>query len=585
MRPHVLYSFLTITLFCAFFTRCGNSSQTGNGIYGTVLLSDGSPASYASINVRKSGNRDVLDSTNAKPDGTFEYKPTETGLYSFEVTLDSNMAYINDILVGSLDEEKRLPPKILRPAGSIVGSIHLPKNGNYKDIIILIYGIMKFGVIDTNGNFRIDNIAEGIYNIHFLSFDKDYGSVDSSHVVVKPSETTYLETTIMPYMGIPVTSDLIISYDQVKQIATLKWNITDTDNVIGYHIYRKDTLPSSSQHLQNFPINSKISRVKSFIDSTVFREVNYEYSVYAIDTNNVQAKRGAVQQLFTRSAFPFDKFIGKYEWKVLYSRPTKIAIDSTGRILVSRINYQTPNNEQSICMFDTVGQFSKDTFAFSKDSIYKIYAHSNGTFTTIHVPKTRADSEIQIITSDSTGNELQVRSFNLEEYHVTDLAWVNNRYLYILYNLNKLKILDSNGTVINDIYQKDGEFKGIAVLSNSTVVIARTRTDSSIYESHVDIYTNGVLSDTFTVRKNVSINSIYITPAGNIACLTDASPKQKILFFSPQGVFLAQFGPASTTRPYHLDFKMQDIAFDRWRRMYIVDYDAGILVYHMPHDL
>jgi hypothetical protein len=90
-------------------------------------------------------------------------------------------------------------------------------------------------------------------------------------------------------IGIPIPWGLWISYDTLKQIATLRWFKEDTNIVKSYNIYERDV--DSNTVLTRINASPVIDTI--YYDSTGISGITYEYRVAAVDSSGHEGVKSA----------------------------------------------------------------------------------------------------------------------------------------------------------------------------------------------------------------------------------------------------------------------------------------------------
>lgn len=298
----------------------GNLSQTGNGIVaGIVYQSDGkTPAESAGVVIH---GKDFFADTTENPsksintiftdaDGKFTLCPIDTGAYVIEISdSNNNRCLIDSVHVISLHTCLNLRPAILKPAGAVKGLISLSEGGDPRKVLVLVFGIDRFARVDTDGSFRISNLAEGRYDLRFISSLDNYGILDMKHIAVTSAHTTDIDTVKLPFTGIPVSKNVKVSYDTLKQIVSLSWNKPERAVVNSFNVYRKNL---DSNTVSAVPLNKSPVTDTIFFDSTGIQNQTYEYNIVAVDKNGNEGVKSGGVSVKVVGAFGLSDSIGCY---------------------------------------------------------------------------------------------------------------------------------------------------------------------------------------------------------------------------------------------------------------------------------
>jgi hypothetical protein len=251
-----------------------------------------------------------VDAGTGKTDanGLYFFNNIDTGLYVVE-GFDSadNRVLIQGVHLAAIDSLKVLGPDTLKPAGAIRGKIILSEGGDPRKVLVFCFGIDRFARVNLDGTFLFPDFARGTYTLRVLPLLAEYGVLDTSNIGVRSSDTTVLDSIVLPFTGIPTPKNVTVSYDTLRQIVTLRWSRADTNLVKGYNVYRRDIDSSFGQN----PLNGlALIRYPAYTDTTVMQDHVYEYKVVAIDTGDNPGKMSAGATASVVSAFKLLKTFG-----------------------------------------------------------------------------------------------------------------------------------------------------------------------------------------------------------------------------------------------------------------------------------
>lgn len=175
--------FLTVLVGCSEDSGVagGPGSETTNGIYAQAILSDGSPAAFAKVALRK---KDFISSDTSgalfTPDlyadslGKIELPTVDSGDYRLTVSLGENI-FSKELSVqsGALDLEQIN----LEAPGEISGTVlQDEKSASW----VGVYGLDILTKTDTAGNFSLRGIPSGDLRVFILSGARDSVLADTS---------------------------------------------------------------------------------------------------------------------------------------------------------------------------------------------------------------------------------------------------------------------------------------------------------------------------------------------------------------------------------------------------------------------
>lgn len=365
MKPRSMYYLLAAVIItglnCGIKDTAGNSSETGNAaIVGMIYNSDGvSPAKEIPVVIRpknslpgipsmeESGNESEPDSVFTDNNGTFTFDATLTpGTYAIEAISEGKAVFISPVNVEK-DSTIHLAPEKLKPVGAITGEIKLPEGGDTREVFILAFGIGRFVQADANGTFEFPSLAEGIYDLRFISADGTYGWLDVESVSVAAGETTVLDGITLPVSGIPAPENLTISYDTLHQVAIICWSRPDTAIIKSFNIYRWET---GSDVMPEVPINRRPILDTFYVDSTGLQDRRYEYAVASVDENASEMKSDPVVTTFA-SFFVLDTVYHNPVEGIDESQVKRILVGNNGDIYLQTIG--------TVYIFDAAMQYKR----------------------------------------------------------------------------------------------------------------------------------------------------------------------------------------------------------------------------------
>lgn len=507
----------------------GNGTQIGNPtIIGVVYQPGGNtPAQNAAVYLRMKNslinignvglNKKTADiavvSTNAK--GEFAIDSIGPGTYVIEINdRNDNYALFDSVVVDSSDSSITLPIDTLEPAGVIKGKISLSDGGDFSKVYVLAYGVQRFSLVDTSGNFILDNLAEGNYKLRIISNLENYDILDTSMIPVVSGDTTELDSVELPFTGVPIVRNLTYSYDTLTRIVTLSWDTVDTSRILGFNVYRcekymlNESLILGSQNsvpeIYTGAVYTKLNyfglvKISSFIDSTGTQNQTYSYKVSVVGKDTTESVKSDEVLVRMATFFSLDtifsgKYIDKVEtkgwnpnkftnkngqfymvadsgvrvldtlcnqigmWGNIQDRPFEIMADNSGRIYISCVD--TLKIIQSIYVFNPNGTLAKrmnlnDTL----DSIPSIgiYAtlftvSNNGNIIFVNNGK---DSIYICDTAGSiirkVGGFYNDQKYGQVQHGITNMITDQNNKLYVYEYNQGIKVFDAEGVLIRII--------------------------------------------------------------------------------------------------------------------------------------
>jgi Uncharacterized conserved protein len=184
MKRTVFISCIVSIGILAGCSRNGLVSNTGGStseVVGRVQYSNGQPARYAAVKLRRS---DYLADTSlfsassrtmSNPDvytddsGAFVLNNVQSGDYSIEVNDQMANAVLLRCSVSATDDVLTIPVDTLKPTGSITGSIDSISSSDV-NIYVQVYGLGRITLISTvSPKFVIGDVPNGQYTIRIVS--------------------------------------------------------------------------------------------------------------------------------------------------------------------------------------------------------------------------------------------------------------------------------------------------------------------------------------------------------------------------------------------------------------------------------
>lgn len=252
------YAFLSVSVAAALLVSCsGGGTDVGPGYcIGSLYLEDGSPASYANATLLRHESSEEL--SRRKPGIG---KTAQAEIRQFGLTVDNkghisiDGAIIPDgwyQLIGQKGVLKSHKDSIffdngicdpvydtLKETGSLTGKIKLEYGDNPTSTGIYFFGLQtQYREVDPEGNFTLDNLAEGKYKLRFDTNLDDYLSYDTVITIYSGIHDTLEYPIALPF-EIQITG-FSYALDTLMRSVTLSWNSCDSDKVSGYYLTIKE---------------------------------------------------------------------------------------------------------------------------------------------------------------------------------------------------------------------------------------------------------------------------------------------------------------------------------------------------------
>jgi hypothetical protein len=543
----------------------GNGTRIGNpSIVGMIYKPDGkTPAPNATVFLRKKNSlpeiglkkqaSDIAIVTTGN-DGRFEIDSVANGTYVIECNdMDDNYALYDSVGVENNDSTVNLPADTLKPAGVISGTITLPEGGDFSRVYVLVFGVQRFSIVDSNGNFYLDNLAEGNYNLRIISTLEYYENLDTMMIPVLSAETTKLAIE-QPFAGVPTAKNLIlVRYDTLSHAVTLSWNKIDPSRILGYNVYRKEMYALSERlflgldnddpeigSLSFSKVNYTPITDTIFNDLTAYQNEKCTYAVTVVSkdlkessiSNEISvtiATRFSADTLFHKDFGNFSEEKGCNPNKLLYKNGTFYIASHYGVRL-----YDTLFNQTGI-----LDNFPRRPFEIAADNNGRIYVSVLNSANTVEY-YTHSISSIYIFNQNIIAKRLNLNdtldsipALGFEASLFTVLK--NGNIIFVNKTQDSLFICDTIGSTIRKVGGFAKGSKGISTLAtdrNNNIFLYEEDKGISIYND------DGVKLRSFDTKFHSLKSKIDIDPRnGNIYFCVSG----RLTVFSPEGQFITVY--------------------------------------------
>jgi hypothetical protein len=337
---------------CMFLLQCmqltggdGNGSNVGNArVTGVLCNPDGTRARYATVmavpanfnplgGLGKTGYVAAIESTFTDDTGGYRFDSLPTATYNILGSNTANRSFIDSIVVRAR-EPQTVPADTLKPAGALRGVARLQPGDDSRTVLILVMGTPTWAVPgDSTGNFRLFDMAKGRYRVRLVSTRPDYLPLDTHLTIIDGRELALPDTLRLAFTGIATPTGLTLRYDTLMQAVTLHWKSVSADFPVRYNLYRK-TIDSNSAPII---VNSSPLTDTVFRDTSAVQDMTYEYSIVAINEQNVEgAKSRPVSITITGLFSKIDSLVfGSGTQAGQFGFIASIAVDSSGNRYVA----------------------------------------------------------------------------------------------------------------------------------------------------------------------------------------------------------------------------------------------------------
>lgn len=542
------------------------TTETTNTKIGMLFNSDGSPAENAKVMfitvdhnpisyIRE--NLAIADSAVTDSNGNYSIDFLPEGYYNILGEGESGLSY-NDSVYISDDNTNDTISDTLKAPGTLRGVVRLQPGDNSMTVLVLVMGTYVWTApIDSIGNFALENMAEGTYNVRFFPALDTYDPLNISLSIISEVDSMLPDTIRLNFTGIPIPTGLTVNYDTLTQIVTLSWDKADTTLVKGYNIYRKH----SDSAFVKINITTVIDTV--YIDSNAQQNQTYDYRLKAVDMNDDEGEKYS-ESVSIEITTPFellDSFGGQGTGDGQFLKISDIVVLENGNIIA--LDYLG----HKIQKFDSEGNF---LLAWGQEGT------GNGEFTNpiavtvddssfIYVLEMLGAGRIQKF--DTTG--LYLCSWNVGSY-CRGVDYCDGKLFVASHN-------NSPGIQIIDLATNEVSWIELLSKEHSKVVV----------DSNYTVYTNDESENKILVV-DISGNVLYTwgsygTNDGqfDIPSYMDISPDRKIFVsdrkngrvqvFSLKGEFITKL-TLTEVPDDNVEKCPRGVAFDRQGNLYIADY-------------
>ncbi len=411
----IIQIILFVTLFFLGCTNQNTISDTGGSTetVGMVYLVDGTPAESVTVEfipVDYSGiEPNSFKKSFTDVDGRFDFDSISNGHYNLSYALGNLMAFRKSVIIenGSCTE---IINDTVRNFGSIKGVVKLKEEHDNKEVFLILKGTNRYTqVYDSMGNFLLDSVAEGTYEVTVLTSYNYYQSKDTVFDFYSDLKDTLTDTIFLTYEGIDIPDSIWFEYNPYIQKACLLWNSVDTTNFGGFQICRKE-----------YESSENYSVLKSFINDTFYVDPNEETSI----------KQGC-KYLYRISALDKYGASGKFSEPVIVSYDA--AFKETLNVFVNGLN----NAKLGGVVSDGEGNI----FVVCSDTsaLYKLSEETMNIVDTYPLPDNCIPYDITILDNKSLMIAGDVGCYNIKRdgsflyrYSVysTDIVTIDSTFLY-----------------------------------------------------------------------------------------------------------------------------------------------------------
>lgn len=408
MKKYLLLAIISVIyIFCTIDNEItGTLSETDTevcaGMYGVLVSADGDRIEGVKVtlfNVVKNDSVYPIDTITTDSNGIYAFDDISSGIYNIEgdVEIDSitYVAQIPGIIYDSLlfvDSSFFVGVDTLKAPGKIQGFVMFDKEDKI-GVSVYLPGTSYNGFTNSDGAYLISDIPANKYKVAF-SLD-GYITVIDSPVIIESCKITKLDTVYLlhdPNCPPVPPGGLSILYDTINNDAIIKWEPLLDSNIIGYLVFRRDSLETAIE-----PILISGSQLISD-------------SVYKDELNSPNIKTGMTLQYQIKS-------VNNKSLKSSFSEPVFITV-TNGNELV----YLSPEYGDTIVIKNLETSIYFDWLEYSEagiDSIvYSFYLYSE-------------DSSINKISEDLVTTNISLNQFKSDVFYYWNVKAITNNSEYV----------------------------------------------------------------------------------------------------------------------------------------------------------
>lgn len=482
---------LFLLLLIVLLLGCGGSETAlggggGTETVGTIIKQNGEPAAGAKVlfvpveysvpldYAQSHSERDLQpDSLWADEKGEFLFDDIADGLYNiyYEKEKDRALRHHVQITEGKADT---IITDTLASSGAIQGVVRLRPEHNAKEVYILLMGSNRFYMPkDTLGNFALEELPAGQYDVRFVASEDNYDDVDTVLTVRAGYTDTLSDTIWLPYNGLLPPTEVTVKYDEDLQETHLSWLSIESKRLKGYQIKRRENREGSE-----FDVIASRVLTTSYIDKmhgdTVQQGKEYIYSVQAIDKDGVPGSGTCSESVTYSSSFKLNSstFVEVGE----ASKWGNIERDFNGRVWVT-------------------SNATKELFIVDEESWGSVTAIDMSSWGMPLDIECMADSTMLIATKSGVYNvDYNGDSLHFFPIKTYDIACRDARYLYYCEraadNFNAIRVVDMHGeenvkTLLEDEWR---HIESITIKDNQIYIAYTQRDMVQLVSSALDHY-------------------------------------------------------------------------------------------------
>ncbi len=227
----------------------GGGSDIPPGYVGTLYYENGKPAAnvvvrivkytpprenlYKKSSLNPNQCRDVFIVTDKNGNIALDSLILEDGYYQIHGESGKLKSFADSICF--VDNKCDPVFDTLRETGSVSGRVLLDFGCDPRTVEIYVFGIKtNYYVLDREGNFKLDYLAEGVYSVRFISSLDRFRPLDTTFQIRSGRHDTIGNPIVLP--NLVVISNFTYTMDTLMRSVSFYWNRIDESQISGYQL-------------------------------------------------------------------------------------------------------------------------------------------------------------------------------------------------------------------------------------------------------------------------------------------------------------------------------------------------------------
>ena len=267
-------------------------------ISGRLFYVNGTPVAGGTVTIRASNflsdtsraiAKRAADTLVVKTDGEGAFSIDSIGMGSYLLEgrdKTDSVAMIEPVAIEGTHSSITLIDTLKKP-GALRGKVALSEGEDPRKVFVLPFGVNRFALPDSNGNFELAGLPEGVYTLRIMT-PLDYRVMDISGVAVVSGGTADIGRKDLVFNGVPSVKNVTTVCDSMKSEMTVSWDQLPVGKATGYYVYRKHN-DSVFVRMNKTPVSGP-----PYIDSAsngIIPGDRYVYTVVSLDSLGNESER------------------------------------------------------------------------------------------------------------------------------------------------------------------------------------------------------------------------------------------------------------------------------------------------------